>query len=77
MTFFFTVRRRSSALAFAQQTLLQMIGNSGRLASGLEERLTTRSLIVLRLTSIFVAYLILSLFYALLNLAFPVDFTRK
>lgn len=77
MTFFFTVRRRYSALAFAQQTLLQMTGNSGRLASGLEERLTTRSLIVLRLTSIFVAYLILSLFYALLNLAFEVDFTRK
>ena len=53
------------------------IGNSARDASGLNQKLNTRSLIVVRLASSFAAYFVVSLFYALLSLTFQVDFTRK
>ncbi|KAG7094963.1 hypothetical protein E1B28_005764 [Marasmius oreades] len=54
-----------------------MIGLSAREISGLENYITTASLIRLRLATIFGAYFFLSLFYSLLSLAFQVDFTRK
>ncbi|KAF8920999.1 hypothetical protein CPB85DRAFT_1372252 [Mucidula mucida] len=53
-----------------------MIGASARELSGLEKRLTTSSLIKMRLASVFSAYFVISLFYSLLSLAFQVDFTR-
>ncbi|KAK0472580.1 hypothetical protein IW261DRAFT_1596748 [Armillaria novae-zelandiae] len=54
-----------------------MIGVSAREVSGLEDKLTTASLIRVRLTSVFVAYFMISLFYSLLSRAFQVDFSRK
>ncbi|KAJ3809871.1 hypothetical protein F5876DRAFT_89230 [Lentinula aff. lateritia] len=53
------------------------ISLSARLMSGLETHLTTASIIRLRLSSSFVTYLFLSLFYSLLSRAFQVDFSRK
>ncbi|KAF8907987.1 hypothetical protein CPB85DRAFT_1414965 [Mucidula mucida] len=53
------------------------IGLAAREASGIEKKLTTASLIRVRLTSVFVAYFFISLFYSLLSLAFQVDFSRK
>ncbi|KAF9030840.1 hypothetical protein BDZ89DRAFT_646755 [Hymenopellis radicata] len=53
-----------------------MIGASARESSGLEKRLTTSSLIKMRLSSVFSSYFVISLFYSLLSLAFQVDFTR-
>lgn len=49
---------------------------AARQASGLDKHLTTRSLIMLRFVTTFLAYLILSVFYTLLTLAFQVDFDR-
>ncbi|TFK37433.1 hypothetical protein BDQ12DRAFT_685318 [Crucibulum laeve] len=54
-----------------------MIGNAARTLSGFDTLLTTRSLVVLRLGTSFIAYLILSLFYCLLSVAFQLDLTRK
>ncbi|KIY66183.1 hypothetical protein CYLTODRAFT_423687 [Cylindrobasidium torrendii FP15055 ss-10] len=54
-----------------------MVGLSAREVSGLERRLTTRSLITVRLITVFAAYFIISLMYSLLSLAFQVDFSRK
>ncbi|GLB45512.1 putative protein of unknown function (DUF3533) [Lyophyllum shimeji] len=54
-----------------------MICNSAREASGVNRNLTLRSLIIARYVSTFGAYFFLSLFYALLSLAFQLDFTRK
>ncbi|KAF8179912.1 hypothetical protein BJ912DRAFT_1062709 [Pholiota molesta] len=54
-----------------------MTGQGARDASGLTRKLSTRTLIILRLTSSFVAYFFISLFYCLLSLAFNLDFTRK
>ncbi|PBK61691.1 hypothetical protein ARMSODRAFT_623483 [Armillaria solidipes] len=54
-----------------------MIGVSAREASGLQDKLTTGSLIRVRLISVFIAYFMISLFYSLLSRAFQVDFSRK
>lgn len=53
------------------------IGLAAREQSGLERKLTTASLIRVRLVSVLIAYFPLSLFYSLLSLAFQVDFSRK
>lgn len=57
--------------------LFVMVGLAAREASGLEKKLTTASLIRVRLTSVGIAYFIISLFYSLLSKAFQVDFSRK
>ncbi|KAK0444661.1 uncharacterized protein EV420DRAFT_997530 [Desarmillaria tabescens] len=54
-----------------------MIGVSAREVSGLQNKLTTGSLIRVRLVSVFIAYFMISLFYSLLSRAFQVDFSRK
>ncbi|KAL1751377.1 hypothetical protein FB107DRAFT_278701 [Schizophyllum commune] len=54
-----------------------MIASGARDASGLERKLTTISLIHVRMITSFVAYFVLSLFYSLLSLAFQVPFDRK
>ncbi|KAF9461424.1 hypothetical protein BDZ94DRAFT_812758 [Collybia nuda] len=54
-----------------------MIAFGAREVSGLNMSLTLPSLITLRLVSSFLAYFIVSLFYALLSLAFKLSFTRK
>ncbi|TRM69268.1 hypothetical protein BD626DRAFT_391845 [Schizophyllum amplum] len=54
-----------------------MIGGGAREASGLERKLTTKSLIYVRMVTSAVAYLILSLFYSLLSRAFQLPFDRK
>ncbi|KAF9030543.1 hypothetical protein BDZ89DRAFT_1091563 [Hymenopellis radicata] len=54
-----------------------MVGLSAREVSGLEKKLSTASLIRVRLASVFIAYFLISLFYSLLSLAFQVDFSRK
>ncbi|KAK0222406.1 hypothetical protein IW262DRAFT_1474117 [Armillaria fumosa] len=54
-----------------------MIGVSAREVSGLQDKLTTGSLVRVRLTSVFIAYFMISLFYSLLSRAFQVDFSRK
>ncbi|KAL1690683.1 hypothetical protein GGG16DRAFT_55197 [Schizophyllum commune] len=54
-----------------------MIAGGAREASGLERKLTTMSLIHVRMTTSFVAYFILSLLYSLLSLAFQVPFDRR
>ncbi|KAG7441781.1 uncharacterized protein BT62DRAFT_982655 [Guyanagaster necrorhizus] len=54
-----------------------MIGASAREISGLERKLTTVSLIRVRLISVFIAYFMISLFYSLLSRAFQVNFSRK
>ncbi|KAF9006356.1 hypothetical protein BDZ89DRAFT_1095447 [Hymenopellis radicata] len=50
---------------------------AAREASGIEQKLTTASLIHVRLISVLIAYFFISLFYSLLSLAFQVDFSRK
>ncbi|KAG6807451.1 hypothetical protein H0H92_007402 [Tricholoma furcatifolium] len=54
-----------------------MLCNAARDAAKLNQNLTLRSLIITRLVSCFVAYFFVSLFYALLSLAFQLDFSRK
>ncbi|KAK0185364.1 hypothetical protein F5146DRAFT_1124883, partial [Armillaria mellea] len=54
-----------------------MIGVSAREVSGLQDKLTTGSLIRVRLTLVFIAYFMISLFYSLLSQAFQVDFSHK
>ncbi|RDB16010.1 Nitrosoguanidine resistance protein SNG1 [Hypsizygus marmoreus] len=54
-----------------------MISFTAREHSRLNQHLTLRSLIVTRFVSSFTAYFFVSLFYALLSLAFQLDFTRK
>ncbi|KAL1745590.1 hypothetical protein HDZ31DRAFT_81860 [Schizophyllum fasciatum] len=54
-----------------------VIASGAREASGLERKLTTTSLIHVRMITSFVAYFILSLLYSLLSLAFQVPFNRK
>ncbi|KAI5823692.1 hypothetical protein K523DRAFT_134900 [Schizophyllum commune Tattone D] len=54
-----------------------MIAGGAREASGLERKLTTRSLILLRLATSFLAYFFISLLYSLLSKAFQVPFDRK
>jgi len=54
-----------------------MIGFNSRQLSGLEQLLSTRSLIILRMVSSFSAYFFISLFYSLLSLAFKLDVSRK
>lgn len=54
-----------------------MIGLSAREISGLDNHLTTTSLILLRLGSVYIAYFFLSLFYSLLSRAFQVDFSSN
>ncbi|KAF9045977.1 hypothetical protein BDZ89DRAFT_1184961 [Hymenopellis radicata] len=53
------------------------IGLAAREESGIEKKLTTASLVRVRLVSVFIAYFFISLFYSLLSLAFQVDFSRK
>ncbi|KAG6812721.1 hypothetical protein H0H92_001082 [Tricholoma furcatifolium] len=54
-----------------------MILNGAREVSGLNRNLSLRSLIVTRFASSIGAYFIISLFYALLSVAFQVPFSRK
>ncbi|KAJ2921996.1 hypothetical protein H1R20_g15099, partial [Candolleomyces eurysporus] len=54
-----------------------MIAQNAREASGYQKTLSTRNLIILRLSSSSFAYLMISLFYSLMNLAFQLDVTRK
>ncbi|PPR02814.1 hypothetical protein CVT26_009600 [Gymnopilus dilepis] len=53
-----------------------LIANGAREASRLNKLLSVKSLILLRLTSSFVAYFFLSLIYSLLNLAFQLDLSH-
>lgn len=54
-----------------------IVGGGARMATGLEMRLTTASLIRVRLGSVIPMYFIISLFYSALSAAFQVDFSRK
>ncbi|KAG6909241.1 hypothetical protein DXG01_001423 [Tephrocybe rancida] len=54
-----------------------MICNGARDAASLNRNLSLRSLIVTRFVSSFGAYFFVSLFYALVSLAFQLDFSRK
>ncbi|TFK35230.1 hypothetical protein BDQ12DRAFT_688429 [Crucibulum laeve] len=54
-----------------------MISTAARETSQLQTLLTTRSLIILRFGSSFLAYFVLSLFYCLLSVAFQLPLTRK
>ncbi|KJA16085.1 hypothetical protein HYPSUDRAFT_71604 [Hypholoma sublateritium FD-334 SS-4] len=54
-----------------------MIAHGAREASGIDKILRLRSLIIVRLVSSMFGYFFLSLFYALLNLAFKIDLTRR
>lgn len=54
-----------------------LIGGGARMSTGLEPRLTTASLIRVRLASVVMLYFTISLFYSTLSRAFQVDFTRK
>ncbi len=54
-----------------------LVGGGARLSSGLEPRLTTASLIRVRLVSTIMLYFAISLFYSTLSRAFQVDFGRK
>ncbi|KAG5641496.1 hypothetical protein DXG03_005093, partial [Asterophora parasitica] len=54
-----------------------MISTAAREESGLGRTLTLRSIILTRFASSFGGYFFVSLFYALLSLAFQLDFTRK
>ncbi|KAJ2922000.1 hypothetical protein H1R20_g15095, partial [Candolleomyces eurysporus] len=54
-----------------------MIAQNAREASGYHKTLSTKSLIILRLSSSSFAYFMISLFYSLMNLAFQLDVTRK
>ncbi|KJA24382.1 hypothetical protein HYPSUDRAFT_214573 [Hypholoma sublateritium FD-334 SS-4] len=56
---------------------LVMMGSGAREASRLDKTLSTRSLIILRYVSSFASYLVVSLFYSLLSLAFKLPLTRK
>ncbi|KAF5369050.1 hypothetical protein D9758_002945 [Tetrapyrgos nigripes] len=53
------------------------IALSARQVSGIEQHLTTGSLIKVRLATTIAAYFVISLFYSLLSKAFQVDFSRK
>ncbi|KAF7298492.1 DUF3533 domain-containing protein [Mycena kentingensis (nom. inval.)] len=52
------------------------VSASARLLSGLESRLSLRSLVLLRLGTSFIAYFFVSLFYTLLSRAFQLPFSR-
>ncbi|CAA7263441.1 unnamed protein product [Cyclocybe aegerita] len=54
-----------------------MVAYGARQASGVNRILDLKSLIILRLTTSFLGYFFLSLFYSLLSLAFKLDFTRR
>ncbi|KAF8073458.1 hypothetical protein FPV67DRAFT_1736907, partial [Lyophyllum atratum] len=54
-----------------------MICSAAREAAGLNRNLALRSLIITRYVSSFGAYFVVSLFYAMLSLAFQLDFSRK
>lgn len=54
-----------------------IIAFMAREITGLNRRLGVRSLIQLRLACCLVAYLVLALFYSLMNLAFALDFSRE
>ncbi|KAJ2917989.1 hypothetical protein MD484_g2447, partial [Candolleomyces efflorescens] len=54
-----------------------MIAQNAREASGYHKTLSTKNLIILRLSSSTFAYFMISLFYSLMNLAFKLDVTRK
>ncbi|KAK0458673.1 uncharacterized protein EV420DRAFT_1270342 [Desarmillaria tabescens] len=54
-----------------------LIGSGARMTSGVEMKLTTKSLIKVRLASTFALYFVISLFYSTLSRAFQVDFDRK
>lgn len=54
-----------------------MIAFGAREASGYDKTLSTKNLIILRLSSSLISYFFVSLFYCLLNLAFSIDVTRK
>lgn len=54
-----------------------LIGSAARMTSGVEMRLTTKSLIKVRLVSTFALYFVISLFYSTVSRAFQVDFDRK
>ncbi|KAF9447255.1 hypothetical protein P691DRAFT_707098 [Macrolepiota fuliginosa MF-IS2] len=58
-------------------TFFEMIGNGARESTNLHRLLTFRSLLALRLTTTFVAYFFLSLFYSLLSLAFQFNVSLK
>ncbi|KAG6863337.1 hypothetical protein C0995_007397, partial [Termitomyces sp. Mi166 len=55
--------------------ILKMICNAARDAARLNQNLSLRSLILTRFASSFVAYFFVSLFYALVSVAFQLDFT--
>lgn len=57
--------------------VIVQLGAGARFLSGLERKLSTPSLIKLRLTSILTMYFFISLFYSTLSAAFQVDFGRK
>ncbi|KAJ3494215.1 hypothetical protein NLJ89_g10854 [Agrocybe chaxingu] len=54
-----------------------MVAYGAREASGVNRILGLKSLIIVRLTTSFLGYFFLSLFYSLLSLAFKLDFTRR
>ncbi|KAG7440387.1 uncharacterized protein BT62DRAFT_924057 [Guyanagaster necrorhizus] len=54
-----------------------IIGSGARLASGIEMKLTTKSLIKVRLVSTLALYFMISLFYSTVSRAFQVNFDRK
>ncbi|KAJ6534000.1 hypothetical protein DFH09DRAFT_1180836 [Mycena vulgaris] len=54
-----------------------LVSGAARQASGLEQRLTLGSLIRVRLSTTFVAYLFVALFYTLLSRAFNLPFDRR
>ncbi|KAK0438218.1 hypothetical protein EV421DRAFT_1714431 [Armillaria borealis] len=54
-----------------------LIGFAARMTSGVEMKLTTKSLIKVRLVSTFALYFVISLFYSTVSRAFQVDFDRK
>jgi hypothetical protein len=56
---------------------LVMAGAAARQASGIEQLVSLKSLIAIRLVVPLVAYFLLSLCYSLLSLAFQVNFDRK
>lgn len=54
-----------------------LIGSGARMASGIEMRLTTKSLIKVRLYSTIALYFMISIFYSTLSRAFQADFDTK
>ncbi|PBK96260.1 hypothetical protein ARMGADRAFT_989972 [Armillaria gallica] len=68
----------ASAITFVGLIYLLILHRlSAREVSGLQDKLSTGSLIRVRLISVFIAYFMISLFYSLLSRAFQVDFSRK